>query len=168
MKNATASILILGVLLTAGCQRETAQPAQPAKETQRIIPEDVSKKKEEIVIPLEKPTLVEAVSIGKGTSRDGTVPSETDSFAPGELIVVTMKLKDAPKGSAGEVIWFEAGAKRKRIARDRKDIPVDAKSVTFQSPDTSKWKPGSYRVEAWMGGDQAADKKFTIAKKKKP
>jgi hypothetical protein len=108
------------------------------------------------------PRFLEWSRLGTKVGPDGLVSEETTSFAAGEPVHLSLKLHETPPGLQLRAIWKDAGGKN--IQRDTK-YPKNKKAVTFtlqQSPP-----PGHYHVEAYWGGNLAADKDFDVVAKGK-
>jgi len=168
------SCVILSTFLVAsGCRKEAVQnqgPAAGSSTTSAGVSkgpvENAATKDVKILLPLERPSFVSNVLIGTGVNSDGSMTNSATEFAAGTRIWVSMKLNSPPKESVGQLIWLDDAGKR--LASERKEVPANAQYLSFRSLDTSSWKPGQYKVEAWMGGDKADEKTFTIEGKQSP
>lgn len=164
--------VILSTLLFAGaCKKEIRTTDAPAGATttsgvSRPSAENAATKDVKVLLPLERPSFVSTVMVGTGVNSDGSMTNSATAFAPGAPVWVSMKLNNPPKESVGQVVWLDAAGKR--LASERKEVPPNAPYLSFRSLDTSKWKPGQYKVEAWMGGDKVDEKPFAIEGKKSP
>jgi hypothetical protein len=111
--------------------------------------------------PVEAQTMVDDVTIGKKVGADGMIATEDqgDDFAPGDTVYVTMKVADAPAGSAVKVAWYGPG--ETKINDEEKSVPTGQQYLTFQA-DTSSWKKGDYRAEVWIGDEKVNTQQFQI------
>jgi len=111
--------------------------------------------------PVEAQTMIDDVTIGKKVGADGTIAAEDqgDDFAPGEAVNLTMKVADAPAGSAVKVVWYGPG--EVKISEEPKTVEAGAQYLTFQA-DTSSWKKGDYRAEVWIGDEKVNTQQFQI------
>ena len=92
--------------------------------------------------------------VGSGAGAD------KDTFKAGEPIVVTVTMRDAPKGVEFRTQWLDA--KGRQLAVERKEL-LGQNGATFQWKG-KPLKPGSYRVVTYWGENVAGDHKFTVAK----
>ena len=160
-------VILFTLLVASGCRKESVQDPAPATSSSTTSSgvskgpvENAATKDVKILLPLERPSFVSNVLIGSGVNSDGSMTNSATEFAAGAPVWVSMKLNSPPKGSVGELIWLDSTGKR--LASESKEVPPNAQYLSFGSLDTSSWKPGEYKVEAWMGGDKADEKTFTI------
>lgn len=166
------SCVILSTLLVAsGCRKQAVQNQATAAGSSTTSAgvskgpvENAATKDVNILLPLERPSFVTNVLIGTGVNSDGSMTNSATEFPAGAPVWVSMKLNNPPKESVGQLIWLDSTGKR--LASERKEVPPNAQYLSFRSLDTSSWKPGQYKVEAWMGGDKADEKTFAIEGKK--
>jgi hypothetical protein len=128
------------------------------------IPEKVDQQKKNVVIRPDVPNVLDKSFLGSKLAADGTVAEESATFKPGEVVSLTIWLKESPPGLNTGAIWY--GKDDTVIAREKR--PMDGgKTVTYSLKQ--KLKPGTYRVEGYWGGNVVADKTFEVAggKKKK-
>ena len=98
--------------------------------------------------------------IGSETAPDGTVGTAKNTFAPGEPIHYSMKVGEAPPASAAKVMWV--GPADAKLGEEMKGISTGQASLTFQSPDTAAWAPGSYQAQLWVVDEKVNSQSFTI------
>ena len=94
------------------------------------------------------------------TSKIGDGKTEKNTFKSGEPIVVTITLRDNPKGVQLKTQWFDA--KKKMLKEDKKEL-VGQNSTTF-TWSGKKLKPGKYRVVSFWGENAAGDHEFEVTK----
>ena len=111
--------------------------------------------------PVEAQTMVDDVTIGKKVGADGTIAVEDqgDDFAPGDAIHLSMKVGDAPAGSAVKVAWFGPG--ETKINEETKTVNTGETHLTFQA-DSTGWAKGDYRAEVWIGDEKVNTQQFQI------
>jgi len=114
------------------------------------------------VSPLVAQAMVDDVNVGLAVASDGRVPagSSPDEFLPGEDIYLTMRVSDAPAGTAIRVVWIGPGDKQ--IATQARTVAAGVSTLTFVKRDTRSWKPGDYRAEVWVGDEKVDDETFDI------
>ncbi len=112
--------------------------------------------------PLEAQTMVDDVTIGHQAGADGTIPAEHqgDDFAPGDSVVLSMKVEDAPAGSAVKVVWYGPG--EMKIKEEQKSVNPGDQYLTFQAANTGDWQKGDYRAEIWIGDEKVNQQQFQI------
>src|SRR6185503_21056101 len=81
--------------------------------------------------PVEAQAMIDDVTIGKMAAADGTIAMEnqTDDFAPGQPLVLSMNVSDATAGSAVKVAVFGPG--EAKVGEQEKPIAAGAKYLTF-------------------------------------
>ena len=158
------AVLMVFVLLTAvACKKTeevvTGEAEAPATTTEKEIagisnPNDLS--------PMSAQAYIDDVTIGHKLAADGTIPAGQtgDDFAPGQVVHIAMRVKDAPAGSAVKVAWFAPG--ETRIGDEQKNVPAGATTLTFSSPSTKGWAKGDYRAEVWIGDEKVNTQQFQI------
>ena len=165
MKIRTIASLALAVLLVAafGCKKseestggtvQAPQTATTAEIPGTTNPNDLN--------PVAAQSYIDDVTMGHEIGQDGAILSErkADKFAAGQSIHITMKVKDAPAGSAVKVAWY--GPNEMKINEEQKHIPAGATMLAFSATDTSKWQKGDYRAEIWIGDEKVNTEKFQI------
>jgi len=115
--------------------------------------------------PVEAQTMVDDVTLGKTAEADGTIAAadQGDDFAPGEPIVLTMKVADAPPGTAVKVVWYGPG--ETKVGEVEKPVMPGEDHLIFQATDTASWKKGDYRAEVWVGDEKVAQQQLQIVDK---
>lgn len=129
------------------CQRE-ATLSNPPTTTTTTRPADLGKAKVNEVLPM--------------SGAESLVQShlDKDTYKTGEPIVVTLTLRDAPKGVELRTQWYDAKGKQ---------IGVDRKELMGQNTATFPWsgkplEPGKYRVVSYWGENIAGDHAFEVTK----
>ena len=114
--------------------------------------------------PAEAQTMVDDVTIGKAKTADGRieVENQTDDFAPGQTVVISMDVSDATAGSAVKVAYFGPG--ETKVTEQEKPIAVGEKYLAFEA-DTKNWPKGDYRAEVWIGDEKVNTQQFQIVDK---
>jgi hypothetical protein len=110
---------------------------------------------------------IDDVTVGKKVAADGSIAAgdETDDFAPGDPIYVTMKVGDAPAGSQVKVLWYGPGDAK--LGEESKDVAAGATMLSFEQTKTASWAKGDYRVEVWAGDEKVNDQHINIVDKAK-
>lgn len=164
-------MLAAGLPLAVACskpQQEVAkydqnQPAtQPQEQeipgTTNNNPNDLSSTKAQ--------SYVDDVTIGRQAEADGTISSQnqTDDFAPGQNVVLAMKVSDAPAGTRVKVDWY--GPNDMKLDTTEKGIDAGQTFLVFENNKTSEWKKGDYRADVYVGDEKVASQNFNIVDKK--
>jgi hypothetical protein len=112
--------------------------------------------------PVEAQTMVDDVTIGKKVGTDGMIAAadQGDDFAPGDPVYVTMKVGDAPAGSAVKIVWYGPG--ETKIAEEEKTVTQGESYLTFEAASTSSWQKGDYRAEVWIGDEKVNQQEFNL------
>jgi hypothetical protein len=115
--------------------------------------------------PVEAQTMVDDVTIGHKVGSDGMIAAadQGDDFAPGDPVYITMKVGDAPAGSAVKVAWYGPG--ETKITEDEKTVNQGAQYLTFEAANTSSWQKGDYRAEVWIGDEKVNQQEFNVVDK---
>ena len=110
---------------------------------------------------------IDDVTIGHKLGADGTIAEadQGDDFSPGQPIVLTMKVGDAPAGSQVKVVWMGPG--EAKITEDAKPVAAGQPTMSFERTDTASWAKGDYRAEVWAGDEKVNDQHFQIVDKGK-
>jgi hypothetical protein len=111
--------------------------------------------------PVEAQTMVDDVTIGKMAGADGMIAAEnqSDDFAPGETVIITMNVSDAAAGSAVKVAYFGPG--EVKVTEQEKPVTEGEKYLAFEA-DTDDWPMGDYRAEVWIGDEKVNTQQFQI------
>lgn len=153
-------------LALAVCRGKEPASTKPGKVTTKLIPEQVSGKKDVVIRP-DVPNVLDKAMLGSALAADGTVAEETLQFKQGDPIALTIWFKQSPPGLNAGAIWY--GAKDEAFERQKRPMNGE-KVVTFAL--AKKLAPGKYRVEGYWGGNVVADKSFEVTGvsggKKKP
>ena len=159
-----ALLLVSALPLTVACKTNDQAATDDADDTaaQTTEQEVAGVDQPNDLNPVEAQTMVDDVTIGKKAGADGMIAAEDqgDDFAPGDPVVITMKVGDAPAGSKVKLVWFGPG--ETRIAEEEKDIAQGAQYLTFQAASTGSWQKGDYRAEVWIGDEKVNQQQFQI------
>ena len=99
-------------------------------------------------------------ALGGEAGPDGTVTAAKNAFAPGDAIYYSMKVGAAPPASAVKVMWV--GPAEAKLGEEMKGIASGQKTLSFQSPDTAAWAPGTYEAQIWVVDEKVNSQRFTI------
>ena len=127
-----------------------------------VVPEKADQPKRYAVIRPDVPNVLDKSLLGSKLAADGTVAEETATFKPGEVVALSIWLKQSPPGLNTGVIWY--GKDDTVIAREKR--PMNGGMVVTYALK-KKLKPGAYRVEGYWGGNVVADKTFDVASGKR-
>lgn len=161
-----AVLLAMALPLAVGCKKEGAEvddrddTATSVTETEKSgvnQPGDLN--------PVEAQTMIDDVTIGKSVGADGTiaVDQQGDDFAPGDPVMIAMKVGDAPAGSAVKVVWYGPG--ETKIGEEEKQVVTGQPYLSFKSADTASWAKGDYRAEIWIGDEKVNTQQFNVVDK---
>ncbi|HEY0590496.1 MAG TPA: hypothetical protein VGF40_01905 [Thermoanaerobaculia bacterium] len=142
-----AAMLALAVA-AVGCKKEQAAEPQQAAETAPVNIFEVQTK------------WVSNFALGGALGPDGKVAEPKNAFAPGEPIVFSAEVKDAPPASAVQLRW--AGPNGTKLGEEMKGISAGQTVVSFQAPDTAAWAPGAYEAQLWVVDEKVNTQKFEI------
>jgi hypothetical protein len=143
-----AAMLALAVA-AVGCQKEKAAGTeQPAETAPKVNIFEVQTK------------WVSDFALGGALGPDGRVAEPKSAFAPGEPIVFSANVKDAPPASAVQLRWV--GPNEAKLGQEMKGINAGQTTVSFQAPDTAAWAPGAYEGQLWVVDEKVNTQKFEI------
>lgn len=149
-------------LLTVSCKKteEAATGSEPTA-TQATTSEIAGTTSPNDLNPVQAQSFIDDVTIGHEVGADGTVPAGKtgDDFAPGEMVYITMKVKDAPAGSAVKVVFN--GTNNASVGEETKDVPAGATFISF-SKDTKGWPKGDYSADVWIGDEKVNTQHFQV------
>ena len=111
--------------------------------------------------PVEAQTMIDDVTIGKMAGADGMIAMEnqTDDFAPGQAVVLSMNASDSTAGSQVKVAVYGPG--EAKVGEQEKTIAAGTKYLTFDI-ETTGWGKGDYRAEVWIGDEKVNTQQFQI------
>ena len=114
--------------------------------------------------PVEAQTMIDDVTIGHKAGADGMIAAEDqgDDFAPGDPVVIAMKVGDAPAGSEVKLAVYGPG--EVKVKDDAKTVNTGETYMVFQVP-TDGWKKGDYRAEVWIGDEKVNTQEFNVTDK---
>lgn len=114
--------------------------------------------------PVEAQTMIDDVTIGHKAGADGMIAAEDqgDDFAPGQPVVIAMKVGDAPAGSEVKLAVYGPG--EVKVKDDAKTVNAGEQYLVFQVP-TDSWQKGDYRAEIWIGDEKVNTQEFNITDK---
>lgn len=153
IRTVVAAALVLGLAAVAACgPSEEAGPGE-APEAEAV---------ESAPGPLAAELWVDDLRLGSAVEPEGAIPQarQTDTFAPGDDVYVSMAVADAPAGSAVHAIF--RGPDGEAVAEDEKKVPAGAHYLYFDAGDTADWQPGAYRVEVRVDGQMVKEAELTV------
>jgi hypothetical protein len=165
VKKTTIMSLALAMVLAVsfGCKKSEAvaetNGEPPIKTTTTEIPGTTNPND---LNPVTAQSYVDDFVMGHALAPDGVVAADQkgDSFSPGQPILLSMTVKDAPANAAVKVVWY--GPNETKIRTEQKSVPVGASTLAFSSTDTAKWALGDYRAETWIGDEKVDTENFKI------
>jgi hypothetical protein len=158
MKSSLLPIAAFSLLAAFGCGRD--ETATPPAETTTVEQPGTSSPAD--IAPTTAQSWIDDVTIGSVLAADGSMaPGHTgDDFAPGQPVVVAMKVGDAPPNSTVKVVWYGPG--ETKIGEENKPVVAGQKYLNFTASDTAKWAKGDYRAEVWIGDEKVNTQQFNI------
>lgn len=110
--------------------------------------------------PIQAQSFIDDVSIGHEVGTDGSIPTGKtgDDFAPGSTVHVTMKVNNAPDGSAVKIVYT---SNEKQVGEETKPVPAGATYLTF-AKDTTGWPKGDYNADVYIGDEKVNTQHFQI------
>jgi hypothetical protein len=164
MRSKLTILLLIGLLPFAlACQTTEEAEVDDAEDTAPVTSEQEAPGTEhaEDLNPVEAQTMVDDVTIGTMAGADGMIALEnqTDDFAPGEKVVLSMNVSDAAAGTAVKVAVFGPG--EVRVTENEQQVAEGAKYLTFEV-DTTGWEKGDYRGEVWIGDEKVNTQQFQV------
>ena len=159
-----ATVIVACALAFGSCGKQEPAAQRPPRVTTTNVPEDArGEKKRVFVKPV--PDILDKSILGDRLAADGTVIDESVVFTPGQMIALSIWLKQSPPGLAMSATWLDAH--QKPIAHEQRAMN-GSKVATFVMKQ--KLAPGTYHVVGYWGGNVVADKSFEVVaggKKKK-
>lgn len=159
--------LLVGVALIGivafGCKKaeEGAQPESGDTATAATTSEIPGTTSPNDLNPVRAQSYIDDVTIGHEVAADGTIPTGKtgDDFAPGQKVNITMKVNNAPAGTAVKVVFYGPG--EKKVGEETKQVATGATYLAFQQA-TKGWPKGDYRAEVWTGDEKVNTQEFQI------
>lgn len=155
----TITLLALVALLAVGCAQEAEEPP-PAAVTEEVTgvdtPIDTG--------PIQVMSWLEDARFGSQANELGWVPDEfrRDEFLPGETVHFSARIgDDLPGDSAARVIWYNESGQDMQVGQEQATIPAGQQYFHTMTA-TDGWPVGDYRVEIWIGDEQAVDEDFDL------
>jgi hypothetical protein len=162
-----ALLLVAGMPLALACKSHEAAEADDRDDTATAAtPAEIpGANQANDLNPVEAQTMVDDVTIGHKAGADGTIAAadQGDDFAPGDPVVIAMKVGDAPAGSQVKVIWYGPG--ETKIGEESKGVNTGATFLVFENTNTASWAKGDYRAEVWIGDEKVNQQTFNIVDK---
>jgi hypothetical protein len=158
-----ALLMVSALPLFAACDTsDRAEMTEGGAATQATEQEVPGTNQPNDLNPVEAQTIVDDVTVGHKVGVDGMIAAadQGDDFAPGDPIFVTMKVGDAPAGSAVKVVWF--GPDEMRIKEEQKAVNEGDQYLSFEAANTGSWEKGDYRVEIWVGDEKVNQQQIQI------
>ena len=114
--------------------------------------------------PVRAQSYIDDVTIGHEVAADGTIPAGKtgDNFVPGQKVNITMKVKDAPAGTAVKVVYFGPG--EKQVGEETKQVKAGETFMVF-TKDTKGWAKGDYRADVFTGDEKVNSQHFNLVDK---
>jgi hypothetical protein len=160
----TMALLMISALpLFAACETsDRAEMTEGSAPTQAIEQEVPGANQPNDLNPVEAQTMVDDVTLGHKVGVDGMIAAadQGDDFPPGHPVFVTMKVGDAPAGSAVKAIWY--GPDEMKIKEEQKAVVEGDRYLSFEAANTGSWEKGDYRVEIWVGDEKVNQQQFQI------
>lgn len=164
MKTKLAAILLATLLpMALACNREQAEVDDPDDTAAQTTDQEVAGVDQPGDLnPVEAQTMVDDVTIGRAVGADGTIAADQqgDDFAPGEPIVIAMKVGDAPAGSVVRIDFYGPG--EQKVGDATKTVAAGDQHLDFQAGDTASWPKGDYRADVWVGDEKVNSQQFQI------
>ncbi|MBW3564310.1 MAG: hypothetical protein KY459_06260 [Acidobacteria bacterium] len=161
------SVALWAVLIATiplACRETIEVPVAPAEETT----EEPAQVTEEVTDLSETTTSIEA-EVGEAaevilldTASLGT-PSgdgvdESSSFSTSQTITLLVRVREVPEGLVARARWLDSAGEA--LSEQQVDVP-QSRSVRFAMPENLR-NPGSYSVEAYLGGNLVDQFEFEI------
>lgn len=147
--------ILLLVVLLVGCSREQI-PTEAAEGeiAGTALSDDVN--------PIAAQSWIDDVRLGVALGPDGSIgeQAERDMFTAGDPILVSMSTKDAPPAAAVRVVWMTPDGNPAH--EEEKSVSGGQEFLSFEALDTSRWPPGEYRVEVWVGDERVDSEPFHL------
>jgi hypothetical protein len=158
----TSLVVLFAVTVVFACQKADEGGAKKGRVTTTNVPGDASNARVDTVIQ-PAPVFVDKALLSPIRAADGNVTEEKRTAKVGDIVYLTMYLRESPVGLKTQVKWTDEHKKElKREEREMKGTKV----VTYGFV-TMGLKPGKYHVEGYWGGNLAAEKDFEVTKGKK-
>ena len=155
-------IVLAAAIVGSACQKTEQGGTKTTRVTATTVAGDASNARVDTVIQ-PMPVFVDKSLLSPQVGNDGHVAQEMLTAKVGDIVYLTMYLRESPVGLKTQVKWTDASKKElKREEREMKGTKV----VTYGLV-TSNLKPGKYHVEGYWGGNLAAEKDFEVTKGKK-
>jgi hypothetical protein len=105
---------------------------------------------------------IEELTLGRGTSANGTVSEKTDEFRPTDAIVAVVETDDDDAGKELVARWT-FGDNDQLVAEQREIVATgnDART-TFRLTKDSAWPTGKYHVRIMHNGKELKSADFTV------
>jgi hypothetical protein len=144
------------------CQKTEQSASKTTRVTTTTVPGDARNARVDAVIQ-PVPVFVDKSLLSPQVGNDGNVAEEKLTANVGDIVYLTMYLRESPVGLKTQVKWTDAN--KKELKREEREMK-GSKVVTYGLV-TSNLKPGKYHVEGYWGGNLAAEKDFEVTKGKK-
>jgi hypothetical protein len=149
-----ATVALCAVALIA-CQKSEG-PASNSGASGAGKPSDLRNAKvSEVIQPA--PQFIDHALLGSDVGPDGAVTKESDKFAAGQPVYLTMIFRESPPGLQAGAVWTTID--KQPVTTERKEMN-GSKVATFAL--SGKVKPGRYKVVGYWGGNIAAEREFEI------
>jgi len=156
-----AAVTLMSAAMTFGCKKteeatggaETATAASTTEIAGTSSPNDLN--------PVAAQSFIDDVSIGHAVGADGAIPAGQtgDNFVPGQTVHITMKINNAPAGTAVKVVYMGPG--EKNVGEENKPVPAGATYLAFEK-DTTGWPKGDYAADIYAGDEKVNTQHFNV------
>jgi len=159
-----ALLLVSALPFAVACQKSAEIEGQEVA-TQTSEQEIPGTNQPNDLSPTQAQTMVDDVTIGHKAGPDGTIAAadQGDDFAPGDPVVIAMKVGDAPPGSMVKVIWY--GPNDTKLSENEKGINAGSDHLIFENLNTASLATGDYRAEVWIGDEKVDQQSFNIVER---
>jgi hypothetical protein len=163
MKNriSIAAVAVALTLSVTACkQTEQATTGSEPTATQASTSEVAGTTSPNDLNPVQAQSFIDDVTMGHEVGADGSIPTGKtgDDFAPGQPVHVTMKVNNAPAGSAVKIVYTSGG---KTVGEETKPVTAGATYLSFMK-DSTGWPKGDYDADIYIGDEKVNTQHFQI------
>jgi hypothetical protein len=160
MKRLMIALSVATLITASACKKEEPAATTETTATAASTSEIASTTNPNDLSPVKAQSFIDDVTIGHEVGADGTIPAGKtgDDFAPGEMVNIAMKVKDAPAGTAVKVVYLGPGDAN--VGEETKQA-TGATFLTFQK-DTKGWAKGDYKADIYAGDEKVNTQHFQI------
>jgi hypothetical protein len=157
-----ATVALMSAAMTFGCKKteeattgtaDTATAASTSEIAGTTSPNDLN--------PVQAQSFIDDVTIGHEIGADGSIPTGQtgDNFVPGQKVHITMKINNAPAGTAVKVVYMGPGDTK--VGEENKPVPAGATYLAFEK-DTTGWAKGDYAADIYAGDEKVNTQHFNL------